>query len=105
MSEPVTAEEMQDVVDGLKDAKRDAQCLLTDETFDELIHFCRAGVAAIRDRDAGWSAAEKLAGRVKRLDEKLWAWSTVQIHAELGAILAAFAAARAKRNPNPEGRT
>lgn len=97
MSEPVTAEEMQDVVDGLKDAKRDAQCLLTNETFDELIHFCSAGVAALHDRDAGWSAAEKLCESLREIAKGFDDDGYLYNRDEVLKVVAWYTAAKAAR--------
>ena len=73
----------------------------------------KAAKAVCIDRDAGWQAAEALA---EALDELLYAisqWRQGGMRAEgcqlaeAGAskARAAYTAARAARNPNPEGRT
>lgn len=90
----------------------------------------RLGAKAMRDRDAGWEAADALAGQLESQREILnkilvnchsaFAGDSVRgpkpfvdlieslVRASKPAItesLAAYAAAKAARNPNPEGRT
>lgn len=117
MTEQVTAEEMEKAADV-------NQHQFGNPTTAILL---RAGAAAIRDRDAGWQAAERLAEAVDELLYAISQWRQGGMSAEgcriaeIGAsrAIATYIAARAGRgnadegqqvvgvayNPNPEGRT
>lgn len=97
--EPVTAEEMEKAADVFDNFNRNSRTVI----------LLRAGAAALRDRDAGWQAADALAGALTAVEAKMpnldW-WDTWQTKTmafrepEARAIskaLAAYTAAKAGR--------